>query len=162
MVKRSRPHHRQPARAFALVDVIVGAILVGVSLAVIIGLTGRAIASQKRGQELTTAANLADETLQMVLARGPDDYAKRFPLEGPCDAPFADYRYSLSFSEGTTTVPYHVTVVISWGGVPAGRAGQSVKIETLMASRAGGLDDVGGDVDPLRTPEQSVIRTADQ
>lgn len=142
-------------------DVIVGAILVGVALAVIIGLTGRAIASQKRGQELATAANLADETLQMVLARGPDDYAKRFPLEGACDAPFADYRYKLELSGGTTTVPYHVTVTIAWGG-PPGAGGQSIKIETLMASRDGGLDEVGGEVDPIRTPDQPVVRTADQ
>ena len=156
--------HRHPSgqvRAFALVDVIVGAMLVGVSLAVIIGLTGRAIASQKRGQELTTAATLADESLQMVLARGPDDYAKRFPLEGPCDPPFNDYRYKLEFSSGTTTVPYHVTVTISWGA-GSGRGAQSIKIETLMASRDGGLDDVGGEVDPIRTPDQPVIRTADQ
>jgi Tfp pilus assembly protein PilV len=152
----SRDLHRRAG--FALVDVIVGAILVGVSLAVIIGLTGRALSSQKRGEELATAANLADETLQLVLARGPDDYAKRFPIEGPCDAPFSDYRFSLAFSSGTTTVPYHVTATITWGG-SSGPGKQSIVIETLMASRSGGLDDVGGQTDPLRTPESPINRT---
>lgn len=147
---------RRP-RAFALVDVIVGAIIVGVSLAVIISLTGRALSSQKRGEELTVAAGLADETLQLVLARGPDDYAKRFPIEGPCEAPYADYRFKLVFAGGSTTVPYHVTATISWGAA-AGGAPQSIVVETLMASRDGGLDSAGGQPDPIRTPDTPVVR----
>jgi type II secretory pathway pseudopilin PulG len=142
---------------FALVDVIVGAILIGVSLAVIIGLTGRALSSQKRGEELTVAATLADEALQLVLARGPDDYAKRFPVEGACEPPFSAYRYQIDISAGTTTVPYHVTATITWGG-GSGVPPQSIVIETLMASRDGGLDEIGGQSDPLRTPESPVIR----
>ncbi len=154
-------------RGFALVDVMVGAILVGISLAVIIGLTGRALASQKRGEELVTAANLADAALHLVLARGPDDYAKRFPVEGPCDPPFADYRYRLEFSTfgvsgssgsaGSGGSPYRVRVTINWTG-SGGAAPQSVVVETLMATRMGGDDSVGGEPDPKRTPEQAVNR----
>jgi len=146
-------------RGFALVDVIVGAIIVGVSLAVIIGLTGRALSSQKRGEELATAANLADETLQLVLARGPDDYAKRFELEGACDAPNEDYRFKLAFAGGggTATVPHRVTATITWGGA-AGGTPQTLVIETLMATRMGGLDTAQGEGDPIRTPDQAVTR----
>jgi type II secretory pathway pseudopilin PulG len=145
---------------FALVDAIVGAIIVGVSLAVIISLMGRALTSQKQGEEIATAAALADEMLHMVLARGPDDYGKRFPVEGPCEAPFEDYRFRLDFSgggnEGGGWAPFRVTATITWGAAPAP---QSLVVETLMASRLGGLDDVGGQADPDRRPEAGVTRT---
>jgi len=140
------------ARAFALVDVMVGGILIGVSLAVVIGLTGRAISAQKRGEELSTAAALADEQLQLVLARGPDEYAKRFPLEGSCDTPFQDYRFKLAFTGGTASKPYDVSCTISW---TFSLSPQSIAIETLMATRDGGE----GEPDPIRQPDSSIIRT---
>ena len=37
---------------------------------------GRALSSQAVGERLSTAATLADEQLHLVLARGPDDYAR--------------------------------------------------------------------------------------
>lgn len=145
---------RGPAapRAFALVDVLVGAILVGVSLSVLIGLAGRAVSAQARGEELSTAASLADEQLQMVLARGPDDYAKHFKLEGACDAPFDKYYYKLEFTGGSASKPYNVVCTISWD---FSLSKQSIVVETLMASRLGG----DAEVDPIRTPDTAVIRT---
>lgn len=152
---------------------MVGAILVGISLAVVIGLSGRALTSQKQGEELATAANLADGMLHLVLARGPDEYAKRFPVEGPCEPPFADYRYRLDFSAytfdpaggsasgagtgGGAGTPYRVRVTINWSG-RAGTSPQSLVVETLMATRNGGDDPVGGEPDPQRTPQQAVSR----
>lgn len=148
--------------AFALVDMIVATIIVGVSLSVIVGLIGRALSSQKRGEELSVAAGLADESLQMVLARGPDDYARRFPVEGACEPPFQDYSYRLGFAGGGSVgAPYTVTCTISWGGVGRGvtaRGGQSIIIQTLMASRNGGPE---GLADPERRPEESVDRQAE-
>ncbi|MFN7021026.1 MAG: hypothetical protein ACK4WH_06825 [Phycisphaerales bacterium] len=151
MSRRTRSRRLVPG-AFALVDVMVAAILIGVSLAVLIGLSGRAIAAQKLGEELQTAAALADEQLQMVLARGPDDYAKRFSLIGVCDPPFQDYRYQLEFQGGTSNEPYTVTCTISWD---ISLSKQAVTIQTLMASRLGGDEDV----DPIRTPDTAIIRT---
>lgn len=152
-VRRPRP------RGFALVDAIVGAIIVGVALAVIIGLMGQALASQRKGEQIAVAAGLADEMLHLVLARGPDDYAKRFALEGPCDPPFADYRYQLRFTgggdDGGTSAPFRVMATISWSSGPSP---QTLVVETLMASRLGGLDDVGGQADPDRRPETGVTR----
>lgn len=153
---------RRADKAFALVDVIVATIIVGVSLAVIVGLIGRALSSQKRGEELSIAAGLADESLQMVLARGPDDYARRFPVQGPCEPPFQDYGYKLAFTGGGSVgAPYTVTCTISWGGIGRGATaagGQSIVIQTLMASRNGGPD---GLADPERRPDESVDRQAE-
>lgn len=142
----------RPARAFALLDAIVGAILLGVALSVIIGLSAQAVRSQRQGQELATAANLADEQLQLVLSRGPDDYAKRFPVEGRCDAPFQDYRYRLRFTSATTGEPYAITAEISWADA---RGTQSLAIQTLMATREAAE---GAESDPIRRPEQPIDR----
>lgn len=140
--------------AFILIDVLIATILLGVSLAVIIGLAGRAISSQQRGEQIATAAQLADEQLELVLARGPDDYARRFSVEGQCEAPFENYRYKLDFSGGGTVgEPFKVTATITWttSAIP-----QSITIETLIASHNAGED---GDPDPVRRPDEPVVRT---
>lgn len=144
-------HAATSPRAFALVDCIVATVLLGVSLTVVIGLTGSALSSQSDGERRHAAAMLADEQLQLVLARGPDEYAQRFPIEGACDEPFKDYRYKLSFVSGD---PYQVGVTISWN---MGSGERSIQIDTLIASRAGSQDS---QPDPVRTPSQSIDRSA--
>lgn len=142
--------HRHPVRhAVVLVDVIVGAVLLGIALAVMLGILGRSITAQSRGEELQTAAALLDEQLNLVLMRGPDNYAGRFPVEGPCDAPFQAYSYRLSFKSAAPGLAYEVTATVSWNS--GGRV-QSADASTLIAPR------LGDDPDPLRTPDQVVER----
>ena len=101
-------------RSFALVDCIVATILLGVSLAIIIGLAGTALSSQATGEHLSTAAMLADEQLQLVLARGADNYKDQYSLDGTCDAPFQDYKFKLAFDGGSGPgVPFAVTCTIT-------------------------------------------------
>lgn len=120
-------------RGVALVDAIVAVIILGVSLSVILSLTGQAIASQRLGEELQNAAMLADEQLNLVLTHGPDDYAKAFPMEGACDAPFEDYRFKLTIDGQGDAAPYKVSCTITWG---AGGARQTQRVDTLIAPRA--------------------------
>lgn len=139
---------------FALADVIVATVILGAALAVLIGLAGRAVSSQAFGQELSNAAHLADEQLQMVLARGPDDYPRRFPVQGTCEAPFESYKYVLAFSGGTSLGdPYKVSATITWNTIGTPR---SLTIDTLIAGRSGNPD---GETDPIRTPPAAVDRT---
>ncbi len=153
----TRTSRRAPARSFALVDCIVATVLLAVSLTVTIGLTGRALSSQSTGEHLSTAAMLADEQLHLVLARGPDDYARRFAVQGACEAPFTDYQYKLSFTGGGSVgEPYQVTCTISWR--TSGSTGQerAISIDTLVAARnsAGSTEP-----DPIRAPRSSITRT---
>lgn len=144
---------------FALADVIVATVILGAALAVLIGLAGRAVSSQALGQELSNAAHLADEQLQLVLARGPDDYVRRFPVQGTCEAPFENYKFALSFAGGTSVGdPYKVSATITWNS-GGGGAGRALTIDTLMAPRTGNPD---GEVDPLRTPPTTIDRTLTQ
>ncbi len=140
---------RQSRRAVALIDAIVAAVILGVALSLIISLGSQAINSQRTGEELQTAAMLADEQLNLVLARGPDDYAKRFGTSGTCEPPLDNYRYSLAFSEGTGGRPYRVSATIVW--TSAGKE-RTLVIEALMAPRG------GTDPDPDRRPQNPVER----
>ncbi len=158
----SRPHaHRHDRRnrrdrrrgAFALVDVITASVLMGIALAVTIGISGQAISAQARGRDLQTAASLADEQLSLILARGPDDYSRRFSTQGVCDAPFQDYAYDLAFVGGSASEPVKVKCTISW---TRGSTPQSIAIETLMAPR---LVAGSEEPDPPRNPNETVTRT---
>jgi hypothetical protein len=146
----NRPAPNLLARGFALIDVIVGTIILGISLAAIMGLTGHALSAQSTGQDLQTAAMLADEQLALVLARGPDDYKRRFGTSGPCDAPFSSFRYELTFSGGAGSEPYTVTATISWspggGRLVRSSSERSLSIQTMIAIRE------GDEPDPDRKP----------
>lgn len=139
-------------RGFALVDVIVGAVILGAALAVVIGLGGQAVTAQLKGQDLATAAMLADEQLNLVLARGPDDYEKRYPSDGECDPPYSDFRYSVSITGTGQSAPYDVSATITWSRA---WGEQSLTIRTLVASRLAG-DEF--ESDPDRRPEAPIQR----
>lgn len=147
-----RVHGRRDRRGFALVDVIVGAVILGASLTVVVGLAGQAVTAQLRGQDLATAAMLADEQLQMVLARGPDDYQRRFRPSGTCDEPFEDYSYNVEVGGTGQSAPYEVSATISW---KRAWGEQSLTIRTLVASRIAGEEF---EEDPERRPETPIQR----
>ncbi|MGQ0628983.1 MAG: type II secretion system protein [Phycisphaerales bacterium] len=147
MVKTPRHAFR---RGVALIDAIVASIILGVALSAIIGLGSQAVNSQRLGEQLQTAAMLADEQLNLVLARGPDDYGKRFGgLAGICDEPFSEYRYQLTFVGGSGGAPYTVSATILW---EAGGRERSIAIETMIAPR------LGEEIDPDRRPLTPVER----
>ena len=160
-------HDRSSRGAFALIDVIIAGVILAVGLGAVITLSGRSIAAAQLGEQLSTAAMLADEQLNLVLARGPDDYAKAFPVEAVCDEPFSQYRYRLEFGGGRSVgEPYEVSVTITWGEPSGGQvtantpgapavSGRSVKVSTLMAPRQIGADV---ELDPDRQPTETILR----
>ncbi len=152
MVRHAHPARQPHARGFALVDVIVGAVILGAALSVVIGLAGQAVTAQLRGQDLATAAMLADEQLNLVLARGPDDYERRFTSKERCDEPFDDYSYSVEIGGSGEGGPYDASVTISWDRA---WGGQTLTIRTLIATRIAGEDF---ESDPERRPETPIQR----
>jgi len=140
---------RSASRAIVLIEAIVGSVLIGVALAVIVGLGARAISQQAEGEQLRIAAMMLDEQLNLVLARGPDQYESRFGLAGVCDPPFATFRYELSIEGGVGGRPYDVTATVTW---MAGGAQRSESVSTLIAPRQ------GDEPDPDRRATEEVSR----
>ncbi len=147
MVAR-RAGHR--GRGVFLVDVIVASILLGVALAVMLSMAGRAIDSQATGERLQIAAMLADEQLNTVLLYGPEEFGARAVAEGPCDAPFEAYRYRVDIGAGGEGgEAFEVTATIQWSEYGRPR---SLSIETMIAPR------LGDEPDPDRKPKKAVER----
>lgn len=142
---------RRFAAGFALVDAIVGAVILALSLVAVIGLTGSAISSQSRGEQLQTAADLVDERLNLVLALGAETYPGVFPLKGQCDEPFSKYSYEVALQQRGEGNPYLVTATVRWN---AGGRPQELSAQTMVAPR------VGDDPDPVRRPATSEDRGA--
>lgn len=140
---------RNGTRGVVLVDAIVASVLLGVALAVMIGLGGRALTAQGTGEKLQTAAMLIDEQLNLVLANGPDEYASRFPTQGFCDPPFQNFEFKLEFSGGQAGDAFRVVATVSWR--QGGRV-WSESVETLIAPR------LGEEPDPERRPDEAVNR----
>ena len=135
----SQPSMNNPRRGIALVDVIVGTIMLGVVLVVVIGISTSALGAQDEGERLQTVAMLLDEQLNLVVMRGPDQYQSRFGSGGACDAPFEKYRYTVEISGGSSGDPYSVKATILW--TDRGRE-RSESVETLVAPRLGDDPDL--------------------
>lgn len=135
--------------SFVLADAIVATVMLGAALSVIVSLVGRALAAQRVGERLEVVAMLLDEQLQMIVARGPDDYLQRFPANGKCDAPFTDYEYQLAITSNGSADAYSVRATVSWR---EGARQLSESVETRIAPRR------GDDPDPDRKPSESVVR----
>lgn len=140
---------RSPHPAFALVEVIVASLILAIAVSVMIGLAARSVSMQSEGERIDTAARLADERLNLVLALGPEKYLSVFPRSGPCDEPFSDYAYELTIEPQGPGRAYLVRADVSW---PAGTRRRSVSLETLIAPR------LGEDPDPDRKPRETLTR----
>jgi len=141
---RRTNHH-----GFVLIDAVVASIVLGLALVAVIGLSAEALTSQARGEQLATAARLADEQLNLVLAVGPEAFPSVFDTEGRCDAPFQDFTYSVRIDSAPIGEAAPVTVTIRWF---AGARPRDLTVETRIAPR------LGDDPDPERQPTETLGR----
>ena len=135
-------------RGFALVDVILGGVMLSIGLAAIISLASRAFRAQTDGEKHMTAAWLCDEMLAMVVVEGPVNYPRLHETNGQFEAPFMEFAYDLEIHSQGNGLPYLVTATVSW---EAGRGGRSVQVQTLVAERY-------DDPEESRVPEEPIDR----
>lgn len=128
MVSRRHRRHRPVRRGFALMDVIIGGIMLGAALSVIISLSSRALARQTDGEKRMIAAWLADELLNMVLIEGPHEYPRRNDTSGWFRPPFEEFSFDLDIRDRGLAEPFGVAATVRW---PTGE----VRVESLMAVR---------------------------
>lgn len=133
-------------RGWALVDVIIGGVILAVGLAAVIGLVERSLAMQQRAEREMIAAHLLDGILNEVLALGPVDWMMNQSNEGDCDAPHDDWQWSITITKQGLGDPYRVLAVVT------DRNGQEYTVDTLMAPRLTDAED------PAREPETPIDR----
>lgn len=130
---RAGSPHRRGA---ALIDVMVGAIMLGIGLSVIISISSRSLAVQNDGERRMVAAWLADELLNHVLIEGPIDYRRNVDLRGEYAPPFDAYSFEVAIEDIGLNMPFRVTATISW---PSGRSIQQIQVQTLLAEKHGDM-----------------------
>jgi len=142
----ARRLHRK-RRGFALIDVIIGGILLAIGLTAILSLGARSMNMHQRGEREAVAAALIDDLLSMVLADGPKDFPEVQSTNGICDDPFGDYEYRVDIDNGGSGVPYAVSVTITH--LPTN---DTWVVETLIAGKS------GEEPDPDREPPEPIDR----
>ena len=140
------------ARGFALIDVMVGGILLAIGLTAILTLASRALSLQQRGEREIVASSLLDLTLSTVLAEGPADYAKIHPVSAAFPDPFGEWEYDVELEDGASGVPYRA--VASVRHVPTGGRWSC---ETLIAMKP---KPIGAEEEPQRFPNMPIDREA--
>jgi len=138
MLKRTRQDARSRharctrRRGMALMDVIVGGIVLAIGMTVVLALTSRSLSWQADGERRLVASWLADELLNMVVTEGPMEYSRIYDTSGRFDPPFQDFEYELEIQEISVTEPYFVSATISW---EHGRSMRSIEVQTFITQR---------------------------
>ena len=143
MVRRTRAR-----RGWALVDVIVGGVILAVGLAAVVSIAQRALAMQQRAEREVVAAALIDGLLNEVLATGVVEWQLTRLPDGSFDAPFEDWEWTVEIKAQAQGDPHRVVALVR------DPVGTEHRIETLIAPRPDNLPD------PVRMPSTPVDRQA--
>lgn len=131
---RRTTYRRTPRRGFALLDVIIGGMMLGIGIAATITIASRSLVQQAEGERQLVASWLADELLNMVMVEGPDIYPKINDTVGQFEAPFELYEYELDIHDQGPRQPFRVTAYVRW---PVQQGYHEVVVETIIAVRLG-------------------------
>jgi len=141
---------KQRRHGLALIDVIIGSVMLAVGLAIVISMSSRSLLRQGDAERQITASWLADEIFAMILVVGPEEYEKTYPDSGEFEQPFKQFSYQIEIEEGATYYsPVDAQVTIFWD--VAGNK-HNVKMETKIARRHGEEQD--------RAPAEPIDREA--
>ncbi len=141
----ARPQ-RRTRRGIALMDVILGGVMLGIGLTVLLSLASRSMSIQARAQKQLTAAWLVDELLAMVLVEGPVNYPKLHSTSGRFDFPFEDYEYDVVIEDIGLRQPFRVTAYVRW---PHHGDFREAQAQTYIAERLGDPNQVRMPLEPI-------------
>lgn len=125
------PRTDRRRRGMALLDVLIGGVMLGIGLSVILSLTSRSLALQTDGEKRMTASWLADEILTMILVEGPDRYPRLYDTSGRYSEPFDGFSYEVQIEDLGRGAPYRATARVRWSD----RSNDVLQVETLIALR---------------------------
>jgi hypothetical protein len=133
-------------RGIALVDAILGGVILGIGLAVTLSLASRAVAAGAEGQRRIVASWLLDELLGMVVADGPVDFPRLNATGGRFDHPFDDYEFAVALEDLGIGQPFRVTATVRWR---SGRGYRQVEAQTYVSERRSDEPEVRAPPEPI-------------
>jgi hypothetical protein len=136
-----RRHSRH--RGFALIDAIIGGIILSIGLGFALSVASRALSAQGVGERQMVSSWLAEELLAMVVVEGPLAYPTLHDTAGRFDAPFEDYYFELDIEERGMGEPYLVSAYVSWAD------GAGIIVQTLVAAKLDEEPEVREPIEPL-------------
>lgn len=142
-------------RGFALLDALVGSLILGVGLGVTLSIASRSISNQVQGQHQLTASWLLDELLGTVVMDGPVDFPQLNPTSGRFDPPFDEYEFNVDIDDLGLGKPLRVTATVRWA---YGRGMRHVEAQTWVADRRN--PDPEAQALEFRAPEVPIDRIA--
>ena len=146
---------RRTRRGVALMDALIGGVLLGIGITALLSLSSRSISMQRDGERRLQAAWLADELMNTILVEGPDDYSKQFAASGRFDPPFEDFRYESRIDFQGERLPHEVTVTVTWLG---GGGARRVVLDAEIAERKGEEARLDADPEISRRPRETLDR----
>ena len=139
---------RPTRRGWALIDVIVGGVILGIGLAAVVSIAERSLAMQQRSERELVAAQLLDGLLAEVLSVGVAEWDLTRSPTGAFDAPFEEWEWELRIDKQGTGDPYRVLATAR------DRDGTEFRVETLLAPRPENTEE------PQRAPTTPIDRQA--
>ena len=139
---------RSLRRGWALIDVIVGGVILGIGMAAVISIAERSLAMQQRSERELVAAQLLDGLLNEVLATGVIEWQLGRATDGAFDAPFDEWKWELDIRKQGLGDPYEVTAIAR------DIRGTEYRVDTLMAPRPENTEE------PTRAPTTPIDRQA--
>lgn len=139
---------RRSRRGWALIDVVIGGVILGIGLAAVVSIAERSLAMQQRSERELVAAQLLDGLLNEVLATGVVEWQLTRASDGAFDAPFESWQWELDIRKQGLGDPYQVLALAR------DEKGTEYRVDTLMAPRPDNVEE------PERAPEAPLDREA--
>lgn len=148
-VRPSRRRRLRTARGFALIDAIIGGIILAIGLAALLSLSSRALYMQQQGEVEIVAAHLIDELLATVLTEGPEDFRELYDTFGRFNEPFENYEFVVELDDRGRGLPWRVTASV-----------RHIPTDAVYSTQTMIADRNGTDPNPARAPSEPIDRQA--
>ena len=110
-----RPLHANRKRGIALMDALIGGIMLSIGFSTLLSVNTRAFKTQLQGEKKMQAAWLADEIMNMIMIESPEEYLKTHSGDGSFPPPFDQFSYDVEIgSRQGTSQPFDVSVIVFW------------------------------------------------
>lgn len=132
MFQSARNRRSNARKGFALMDVLIGGVMLGIGLTVTLSIASRSISAQSTGEKQMIAAWLLDELLSMVLVEGPVEFSHVQATSGKFAAPFDLFEFDVNLEDLGIGQPFLVTATVRW---PQGHSTRQVQAQTYITQR---------------------------